>query len=425
MNVIFKDLPLPQRQSLGEYDCSDGVYQLAYGGSNEEEFCAVEAAFEKDGFIKKESKALCSCRQARFIKGALNVNLFLASDDSVLRIVADSFTAPYKTEPSLSQGETTLWQFEVDHSLIDCGMCYIVKCASGGFFIVDSAHTYSVNDNDRIYQFLRQRTPENKKIVIEGWFFSHGHSDHICKFMDFLRYNTRDVEIKALYYNFVDENHKDNADWDESEISFSRSFRKLVAQSGIPLVKLHTGQHFCVDNLEFDVLCTHEDIFPATLGNYNDSSTVIRMAVQGSTVLFPGDAGHQESDILTERYGEWLKCDVVQSAHHAHFGATSEFYELARADVVLFPTTQIMFDRDFEIYEENKVAARLCHEYHIASNGTVEIPLPYKRGQLKRLPDETFEDFNGIFNLWTYEYTEERKSRLYADYLARGGRPIK
>ena len=51
--------------------------------------------------------------------------------------------------------------------------------------------------------------------------------------------------------------------------------------------------------------------------------------------------------------------------------------------------------------------------------GTAEIPLPYKFGQTKLYPDETFEDFNGIFQLWTYEYTDEYKEKLYRDFIAR------
>ncbi|MBO5859442.1 MAG: hypothetical protein J6R20_06660, partial [Clostridia bacterium] len=60
-------------------------------------------------------------------------------------------------------------------------------------------------------------------------------------------------------------------------------------------------------------------------------------------------------------------------------------------------------------------------EYYIASNGAVEIPLPYKFGQTKVLPDETFEDFNGIYWLWCYEYTDEYKEKLYKEFLERKG----
>ena len=35
-------------------------------------------------------------------------------------------------------------------------MCYIVRCCDGSFFVIDSAHMYSVNDDIRIIEFLRK-----------------------------------------------------------------------------------------------------------------------------------------------------------------------------------------------------------------------------------------------------------------------------
>ena len=45
--------------------------------------------------------------------------------------------------------------------------------------------------------------------------------------------------------------------------------------------------------------------------------------------------------------------------------------------------------------------------------------LPYSFGGTKRLPDETFEDFDGIFALWCYEYTDEYKEKLRREFLER------
>jgi len=52
----------------------------------------------------------------------------------------------------------------------------------------------------------------------------------------------------------------------------------------------------------------------------------------------------------------------------------------------------------------------------------VEADLPYVR--FTELPDETFEDFRKINQLWGYEYTPERKAELYQKYLERGGKAL-
>ena len=50
--------------------------------------------------------------------------------------------------------------------------------------------------------------------------------------------------------------------------------------------------------------------------------------------------------------------------------------------------------------------------------------MPYKSGEFKVLPDETFESFSGVYNLWSYEYSKEYKEKLYNEYLERGGKPL-
>ena len=349
------------------------------------------------------------------------------SCDETVRAVFDLCTAlpEYKSNENANNPDAVLWQFEVDHSLIDCGMCYIVKASDGSFFVIDSAHTYSVRDCDRLYDFLRERTPEGEKIRIRGWFLSHGHEDHIAQFMNYVRYYTYDTIIEKVYCNFIRNDHRDGGDWFPSNLNYVTNFYNLMAaRPDIPVCRLHTGMYFYTDNLRFDVLCSHEDVFPRSNENYNDSSVVIMMSVGGTKVLFPGDAGHEESYILEDRYPDFLKADIVQQAHHGHFGTTCKFYELVGAKVALFPVTQIKFDEELPRQEPNRRSIEIADHYFIASNGLVEIPLPYKSGVFKVYPDETFESFSGVYNLWAYEYTPERKEQLYKEYLARGGKEL-
>ena len=50
----------------------------------------------------------------------------------------------------------------------------------------------------------------------------------------------------------------------------------------------------------------------------------------------------------------------------------------------------------------------------------MEANLPYDH--FTCFPDETFEDFEKIQQLWGYTYSPEYKEKLYREYLARGGR---
>ena len=123
--------------------------------------------------------------------------------------------------------------------------------------------------------------------------------------------------------------HRDGGEWMESHRGYYTLFyNALNNHPEIPVIRLHTGETFYLDNLKVDVLCSHEDVFPNDNSNYNDSSVVIMLTVEGTKILIPGDAGHEESYILEARYPDYLKSDIVQSAHHGHFGTTENFYQL-------------------------------------------------------------------------------------------------
>lgn len=350
---------------------------------------------------------------------------FLSFDDvaSELRIVVD-FDCNYPENQIRSEVKTCpvrLWQLEIDHSLIDCGMCYIFQCSDFSFFVIDSAHDYSVNDDIRIYEFMRERTPSDIKVRVAGWFISHGHIDHFGKFLDILRYN-KEIIIEGIYFNFAPNDHFSSESWMYSDINHVNIFyEELSKHSEIPVYRLHTGQHFFVRDLSVDILCTHEDVYPVSLDNYNDSSTVLMITVGNDKICFPGDAGGEESKILERRYPKFLQCDIMQVSHHGHFGTTPGFYRLANAKTVLFPVTRIKYDEEYPRYEANRVADEISEHNFIASDGTVEFTFPLKHSVIKLYPDEIIENFEGIYNLWSYEYSEEYKQKLVTEYKKQKG----
>lgn len=423
MKNIFENIPVIKREISGRYDSGNGRELIVFANSSKEEFELQCSLMNNSGYTLF-SENIIKDNYFRTYRSDVTVHVYYCGCESKLRIVADPNLTPYNTKPETcaDKAKTTLWQFEVDHALIDCGMCYIIRCKDGSFFVIDTPHMYSVNDDKRIVEFLTKQNG-GKKPVVAGWFFSHAHDDHICKFMDILDFQRDKVDIEAIYYNFPPVTHRDCGNWDECCKSCIRKFENKIKElSDIKVINLHAGQHFCVRNLEFDVLCTHEDVYPNSIADFNNSSTSLMMTAEGSKVLFPGDSSAESDKIIVPRYGDFLKCDVVQVSHHGHSGTSPEFYRLADAECALFAITQIKFDEELPRQESNRVALGIAKEYHIASNGTVEIPLPYVYGQTKIYPDETFEDFNGIHNLWSYEYSDEMKQKLYEEFLERKNR---
>ncbi len=422
MDIFSLVPPFLKKADEPEYDCREGCRMLLYRSVSKEDYLNYCDTLTRSGLKRVLENEYGKVSFSAFI-GNLQVNVLYSVNDEILRITAckDTPLPDFSPRPVKRDCKTTFFMFESDHTLIDCGMCLLVQCSDYSFFVVDSGHYYQFNDNDRIYNFMRERTPKDKKVVISGWFITHAHSDHISKLVDFLRYNMEDVVIEAFYSNLVSDKYAEKT-WSKEERDLAEKvFTVLDNMRDIPKIKLHSGQRFWVRNLMFDVLCTHEDIYPQKLSDYNDSCAALMMTACGTRILIPGDASALSSRIMEERYGELLHCDIAQVAHHGHHGLSKRFYELARAKVALFPVTQIKFDEELPRIDANRRILEIAREYYISSNGTVEIPLPYKEGTIKKLPDESFEDFNKIKGLWGYDYTDERKKQLLDLFKSNGG----
>lgn len=407
------------------YNCGDGTYMRLIKNASETDFIKICNECERLGYTLFQRNDIEENIHASY-RGDMLIHAYFCPAEKILRVICDPYSVDFEREEPKYERRcgSALWQFENDHSYIDCGMCYILRCADNSFFIIDGGHFLQPNDHKRIYRFLRERTPDGEQTVISGWFFSHAHDDHVSQFVDFIREYGSAVDIEKLYYNDAPIDHRDNMSWGEANKKYIRRFEDCARSCGIPTVKLHTGQRFFVRNLRFDVLCTQEDVWPKSLENFNNTSCALALEADGTRIIFPGDAADVESDIMTARYtAKTLGCDIMQQSHHGHSGTLPEFYQMANARTVMFPITKIKFDEEYPKQEANRVACSIAEEYFIASDGTVEFPLPYKVGSAKVYPDETFENFAAIKMLWGYDYPDEYKKQLFEEFLRRGGLP--
>lgn len=71
--------------------------------------------------------------------------------------------------------------------------------------------------------------------------------------------------------------------------------------------------------------------------NFNATSLIFRVTAEGQTFMFLGDADETSNGILVERFGDLLRSDVVQVAHHGYWGGTKEVYDAIAAPIVLWP----------------------------------------------------------------------------------------
>ncbi|MDF2568344.1 MAG: hypothetical protein K0R90_1800 [Oscillospiraceae bacterium] len=274
--------------------------------------------------------------------------------------------------------QTTLYQLELDYRNINCGMSYVIKTNDGSFFIIDGGY-FTAGEEDRLYEFLRNKS--DGEIIISGWFFSHAHQDHVGNFINFIRKYRNFVTLEKFFYNFQ---HVDfsgvTGDWKSCDEATVKEFYQTLDDycKDVPIEILRTGQKFFVRELEFNVLYTHEDLYPLE-SSFNDHSTVLMMTVGEQKTLWLGDLYVKGSAILLNKYSDELKCDMVQIAHHGFNGANVELYKATQAKVALWPTADysMVNNKDTEVNSYLLNDAGII-EHIVSGEGTAEMELPYQ-----------------------------------------------
>lgn len=267
----------------------------------------------------------------------LNGTSFQASFRSVkreLRVCEDPLVTPMDAFNYSVQGsrQTVLYQyglyFDPDNRCTDktmnCGMMYIVRLSDNGLFLIDSGHLYQWNQQafDALWSFLHEitDTPENEKLRIAGWYFTHAHNDHTDGCGCLLnRYHDK-ITVERIFHGFCSYQVHPNG----YELESQDTKRLLLKYFPDAMqLRVHTGQRIRLADVEIEVLYAHEDAVSADapeelpLRDFNSTSSIIRVHIGKKSVIFLGDATAETERVVSGlSVPELWKADAVQVGHH-------------------------------------------------------------------------------------------------------------
>lgn len=120
---------------------------------------------------------------------------------------------------------------------------------------------------------------------------------------------------------------------------------------------------------------------------FNTSSVVFTLNIAGQQFLILGDASNDALTIVSSMYGDYLKSDFIQTAHHGYTTGSSAYsgvtktYTLTAAPVVLWPVGAKdyagMSSRAYDAHLQNLETTK---EIIVAGARDVSFKLPYTYG---------------------------------------------
>ena len=272
--------------------------------------------------------------------------------------------------------ETTLYQLASQGP--QQMMSYILRTKSGKLAVIDGGNHL---DTDYLLEFLHSIS--QGKPVVEAWFLTHAHSDHVDAFLDIQREHAGEVDIRHVYYRFPDEGFI--AAYEPGDVHTIREWNDLLPRFERLCVPVEEGQRIQVEELLFEVLYIPDPAF--TTNAINNSSIVLRLTVDGQRVLFLSDLGVEAGEKLLASYGpEGVRATICQMAHHGQAGVAKTLYAAISPKICLWCTPQWLWDNDagqgYNTHTWQTVIVRgwmeeLGAQRHIdAKDGTQSLTLP-------------------------------------------------
>lgn len=369
----FGDKKFAEREGGSTYVHS---YANVVGG----DFDSYVSALDSEGFSLRESHCFGDNRFLTFEHD--NDALFLSyyPDIGEARIVHEpnSTYLTYSDCPGKDVCSPLLTHIDIT----DYGLCYVIRLSDSRFIIFDGGFAYAP-DAERLMECLSSQCRDEKP-RIAAWILTHPHHDHYPGFTEFCAGFSDRVVIEKLIFNFPDLDEetilKMPALVKSDELEPLKLFYETVDNLGATVYRAHTGQIYKAGEATMEILSSPDDVFFTPVNDINPHSLVIKMDICSQTIMWCADTYFDEAR-LADRYGTYLKCDMVQLTHHGYCGGAKREYRLMNPSVCLAPVCeeQCLSTIDF-YYDFNKYL--FCdlnlEDIVCGGDGNKVLDLPYK-----------------------------------------------
>lgn len=384
-------LELPYYVPGTVYDIGDNSKSVCITEASTNDFDAYCALLEGKNYEKYAENAIGGNKYVTYTSQTHTVNVKFISNPAsrtvLLIAIEEKGALADKPADYETVAETQLTQVKVIHESNQDGMSYLYRLADGRFIAIDGGyHEAKGKQAAHFYDLLTEQNVNGSKPVIALWIFTHPHEDHIGMFSDFIARYAGEVEIQKLAMDIgaAEYMKKGNAAYllEGNELGTLNKMWENMQEyiPDVPVLKLHGGQKITLADAEIEILYTLSDMLPDTAAGLelNATSTVFTVTVQNNKTIFLGDAMPIECNALVYMFGDILKSDMMQLAHHGYNGATKQIYEIIDPAVGLWPSnpTAILNNSKYE-YNKWLIENDTCRELLVGGYYEFVLKLPY------------------------------------------------
>lgn len=331
--VPVLDINEMDAKSYSLYFSSDETHVMSYKSSSKTDFekykkllLANNYNFEFDNQIEENYFATFTNDKALVNLAYYNIDNKLTLIYSPKGYIANQIEISNKIiDPSLTQiGRSGASQSS-------SGLSLTFQLEDGSYIMVDGGPTDS-SDEVKLLNFLKDNNPNEGKPKIT-WIFTHAHHDHMNLALSFLEKYHNEIEVTMFCYNFPSIDDIPITEEPASRVETSRGLIEKLDylidtyyQDAI-IYKHHAGDILHLAGCKIEFLQTHESYYPNEFSWFNHTSSAFIVTIDNKKVMVLGDSEYTNNEYLSYLYGDILKCDVLQLAHHGLNGGSLNLYK--------------------------------------------------------------------------------------------------
>lgn len=213
-------------------------------------------------------------------------------------------------------------------------MLYTIEDKDNHLILIDGGWT---NDAEQVWKVIE----EHNKIV-DVWIITHPDPDHIGAFNEIMSSEKRfDISIGKIYVPDVNyESFAQEANWWDGLKEYEL-FMELSKDWG-NVIEVKVGDSVEHSNLIFDFYNSYSNRVEGA-DAINDGSLMFEVHGKEESMLFCADVGASMSEKLIEQWGDKLKADYIQMAHHGNGGLNEAFYRLVAPRIAISDAPEWLF----------------------------------------------------------------------------------
>ena len=396
-NVLdtLSDVPRPDDLKFSRVENCDYLQTLyMFEGAKESDFDSYMKKFSEADLVQEKAEA--GNRFATYQVGADLVNISYSKHDNIIRTIINENTtasAYLKDSESTVEKKTTniivmqgLGYGSSDADILDHqnGICILFRLSDGRFIIVDGGFNRQ-SDADKLYALLVKHTPSGMKPTVAAWLITHAHGDHHATFANkfVTTYKSR-VEIQSVLFNPPSTASNKTASNERPAEDLIISVANSI--EGCTFIRPHVGDRYYIGDAAIDFYFTIDQYYPKTFTYYNTCSLIFSVTIGGQKIMMNGDAANESFKEAIGMFGESLKCDIVQIAHHGYGTGVSDSlstsvmqgYKYLSPALVLWPLGNEHYaNLSTKVYNRYLTSLPSVKEIIVAGKAEHVINLPY------------------------------------------------